>query len=171
MKGQGIADGKYGERRVTEKADISVECAQLNRWSKPRDELAFSYVSFLPSCSCPAEDFPLSITTRNSSTVHPVSSISAMSASSPQYSALAAKAAEEVSSKWKGTTANGGRTKNYIGGEFFESQAEKWLEVHDPVSQRPDSEQSRPRLKAPENNSENMSWLKTLGSSLKESSY
>ena len=55
----------------------------------------------------------------------------------PQYSALAAKAAEEVSSKWKGTTADGGRTKNYIGGEFVESQAEKWLEVNDPVSWPP----------------------------------
>jgi hypothetical protein len=47
---------------------------------------------------------------------------------------LAARAAEEVSSKWKGTTANGGRTKNYIGGEFVESKAERWLEVRDPVS-------------------------------------
>jgi hypothetical protein len=56
------------------------------------------------------------------------------SSTKPQYSALAAKAAEEVSSKWKGTTANGGRTKNYIGGEFVDSQADKWLEVNDPVS-------------------------------------
>lgn len=45
------------------------------------------------------------------------------------------KAAEEVSSKWKGTTANGGKTKNYIGGEFTESSADKWLEVRDPVRQ------------------------------------
>ena len=51
----------------------------------------------------------------------------------PQYSTLAAKAAEAVSTKWKGTTANGGRTKNYIGGKFVESKAEKWLKVHDPV--------------------------------------
>ena len=43
------------------------------------------------------------------------------------------KAAEEVSSKWKGTTANGGKTMNYIGGEFVESSAKKWLEVRDPV--------------------------------------
>jgi malonate-semialdehyde dehydrogenase (acetylating)/methylmalonate-semialdehyde dehydrogenase len=46
------------------------------------------------------------------------------------------KAAEEVSSKWKGTTANGGKTKNYIGGEFVESSATKWLEVRDPVGLR-----------------------------------
>nr|ODN92544.1 methylmalonate-semialdehyde dehydrogenase (acylating) [Cryptococcus depauperatus CBS 7841] len=48
---------------------------------------------------------------------------------------LALKAAEEVSSKWKGTTANGGRTKNYIGGQFVDSQADKWLQVRDPASQ------------------------------------
>ena len=59
-----------------------------------------------------------------------------MAQSSPEYSTLAAKAAEEVSSNWKGTTADGGRTKNYIGGKFLESKAEKWLEVHDPVSRR-----------------------------------
>lgn len=54
----------------------------------------------------------------------------------PQYSPLAAKAAEEVSSKWKGTTANGGKTKNYINGEFVDSQTSTWLEVLDPVSLR-----------------------------------
>lgn len=51
-----------------------------------------------------------------------------------QLSPLAAKAAEEVSSKWKGTSALGGNTKNYIGGEFVESSCSKWLDVHDPVS-------------------------------------
>jgi hypothetical protein len=54
--------------------------------------------------------------------------------SAPQFSPLAAKAAEEVSSKWKGTTANGGKTKNYIAGEFRDSRADNWLEVRDPVS-------------------------------------
>lgn len=54
--------------------------------------------------------------------------------SSPRYSALGLQAAEEVSSKWKGTTANGGNTKNYIGGDFVESSATKWLDVRDPVS-------------------------------------
>ena len=51
-----------------------------------------------------------------------------------RYSTLGAKAAEEVSSNWRGTTAHGGNTKNYIGGEFQESSASKWLEVKDPVS-------------------------------------
>lgn len=51
----------------------------------------------------------------------------------PRYSALGQKAADEISSKWKGTTANGGKTKNYIGGEFVDSSTDKWLEVRDPV--------------------------------------
>ena len=55
------------------------------------------------------------------------------SSSSAKFAPLAIKAAEEVSSRWKGTTANGGKTKNYIGGEFVESSAKKWLEVRDPV--------------------------------------
>jgi malonate-semialdehyde dehydrogenase (acetylating)/methylmalonate-semialdehyde dehydrogenase len=55
------------------------------------------------------------------------------SSSAAKFAPLAMKAAEEVSSKWKGTTANGGKTKNYIGGEFVESSASKWLEVRDPV--------------------------------------
>jgi malonate-semialdehyde dehydrogenase (acetylating)/methylmalonate-semialdehyde dehydrogenase len=56
-------------------------------------------------------------------------------AAGSKYSPLAAAAAEEVSSKWKGTSAVGGKTKNYIGGEFVESKATKWLEVRDPASQ------------------------------------
>ena len=58
------------------------------------------------------------------------------SSSSAKFAPLAMKAAEEVSSKWKGTTANGGKTMNYIGGEFVESSAKKWLEVRDPVCHR-----------------------------------
>lgn len=41
--------------------------------------------------------------------------------------------AEVLSADWKGTNYSGGTTKNYIGGEFTESKAEKWLEIHDPV--------------------------------------
>lgn len=55
------------------------------------------------------------------------------SSSSFGYGPLAQAAAEEVTSKWKGTSALGGKTKNYIGGEFTESKADKWLEVRDPV--------------------------------------
>jgi malonate-semialdehyde dehydrogenase (acetylating)/methylmalonate-semialdehyde dehydrogenase len=57
----------------------------------------------------------------------------ASTSSSAKFAPLAMKAAEEVSTKWKGTTANGGKTKNYIGGEFVDSSAKKWLEVRDPV--------------------------------------
>ncbi|KDN35529.1 hypothetical protein RSAG8_11524, partial [Rhizoctonia solani AG-8 WAC10335] len=50
-------------------------------------------------------------------------------------SAPARKAAEELSRNWKGTSATGGKTKLYIGGEFVESKADKWIEVHDPSTQ------------------------------------
>ncbi|CAE6411793.1 unnamed protein product [Rhizoctonia solani] len=50
-------------------------------------------------------------------------------------SAPARKAAEELSRDWKGTSATGDKTKLYIGGEFVESKAEKWIEVHDPSTQ------------------------------------
>ncbi|ODN73336.1 methylmalonate-semialdehyde dehydrogenase (acylating) [Cryptococcus amylolentus CBS 6039] len=53
---------------------------------------------------------------------------------SSSLSPLALKAAEDVN-KWKGTNANGGKTKNYIGGEFVDSKADKWIEVRDPSSQ------------------------------------
>lgn len=51
-------------------------------------------------------------------------------------SALGAAArarAEQISSGWKGTSATGENTKNFIGGEFVESKAEKWIDVLDPV--------------------------------------
>ncbi|WRT70152.1 methylmalonate-semialdehyde dehydrogenase (acylating) [Kwoniella shivajii] len=59
----------------------------------------------------------------------------ASSAPSKGLSPLAAKAAEEVSSTWRGTSALGGKTKNYIGGEFKDSSSEEWLDVHDPSTQ------------------------------------
>lgn len=57
-------------------------------------------------------------------------------ASSSGLNDFARAKAEELSKNWKGTSATGGTTKNFIGGEFVESKAEKWIEVHDPV--RPD---------------------------------
>ncbi|TXT06001.1 hypothetical protein VHUM_03762 [Vanrija humicola] len=62
-------------------------------------------------------------------------SAAAATAQTGSLSPLAAKAAEEVSAQWKGTSATGGNTKNYIGGEFVESKADRWLEVRDPASQ------------------------------------
>jgi malonate-semialdehyde dehydrogenase (acetylating)/methylmalonate-semialdehyde dehydrogenase len=41
--------------------------------------------------------------------------------------------AKQLSADWKGTSLVGGTTKNYIGGEFVDSKADKWLEIHDPV--------------------------------------
>ncbi|EKC99141.1 methylmalonate-semialdehyde dehydrogenase [Trichosporon asahii var. asahii CBS 8904] len=51
--------------------------------------------------------------------------ISALSQIARQY-------ADEVSSKWAGTSATGGNTKNFIGGQFTDSKAKDWLEVRDP---------------------------------------
>ena len=48
----------------------------------------------------------------------------------------ASAAAESITSNWKGTNASGGRTKNFINGEFVESQTQKWLEVRDPSTQQ-----------------------------------
>ncbi|OBZ78885.1 Methylmalonate-semialdehyde dehydrogenase [acylating], mitochondrial [Grifola frondosa] len=59
-------------------------------------------------------------------------------ASRPPLSGLSSTArtkAEKISAGWKGTSAVGANTKNFIGGEFVESQAEKWIDVVDPATQ------------------------------------
>ncbi|EPQ61403.1 hypothetical protein GLOTRDRAFT_124283 [Gloeophyllum trabeum ATCC 11539] len=43
--------------------------------------------------------------------------------------------AEQLSAQWKGTSATGGDTKNYIGGEFVQSKASDWIDVVDPSTQ------------------------------------
>ncbi|KZT72784.1 methylmalonate-semialdehyde dehydrogenase [Daedalea quercina L-15889] len=43
--------------------------------------------------------------------------------------------AEELSANWKGTSATGEKTKNFIGGAFVESSAESWIDVADPATQ------------------------------------
>ncbi|KAF5356173.1 hypothetical protein D9756_004093 [Leucocoprinus leucothites] len=55
--------------------------------------------------------------------------------SNTSLSALARPVAEKISAEWKGTSMTGGTTKNFIGGQFVESKADKWLEVHDPSTQ------------------------------------
>jgi malonate-semialdehyde dehydrogenase (acetylating) / methylmalonate-semialdehyde dehydrogenase len=45
----------------------------------------------------------------------------------------AVRARAEGLSSWKGTSATGEKTKNYIGGEFLESTSSEWLDVIDPV--------------------------------------
>jgi malonate-semialdehyde dehydrogenase (acetylating) / methylmalonate-semialdehyde dehydrogenase len=44
--------------------------------------------------------------------------------------------AEQISTHWKGTSATGGTTKNFIGGQFIESKASEWFDVLDPVRLR-----------------------------------
>ncbi|GLB36007.1 putative aldehyde dehydrogenase family protein [Lyophyllum shimeji] len=59
-------------------------------------------------------------------------------ATSAPLSALSAAAlpkAERISAEWKGTSATGGTTKNFIGGEFVESKASEWVDVVDPSTQ------------------------------------
>ncbi|RDB29081.1 Methylmalonate-semialdehyde dehydrogenase [acylating], mitochondrial [Hypsizygus marmoreus] len=59
------------------------------------------------------------------------------STSSPvaALSASALPKAEQISAEWKGTSATGGTTKNFIGGEFVESKASEWVDVVDPSTQ------------------------------------
>lgn len=61
----------------------------------------------------------------------------AASQSRPALSGLSASArerAEKLSAEWKGTSATGESTKNFIGGEFVESKTSDWIDVVDPVS-------------------------------------
>lgn len=43
--------------------------------------------------------------------------------------------AEKLSSDWKGTSATGGTTKNFIAGQFVESDTSSWTEILDPSTQ------------------------------------
>ncbi|KAG7099016.1 hypothetical protein E1B28_000899 [Marasmius oreades] len=63
--------------------------------------------------------------TRSFSTSLPLASLSAS----------ARPHAEKLSAEWKGTSATGGTTKNFIGGEFVESKTRDWIEVVDPSTQ------------------------------------
>ena len=65
-----------------------------------------------------------------------VRSYATTTGSRPPLSGLSATAkskAEQISKEWKGTSATGENTKNFIGGEFVESKADKWIDVVDPV--------------------------------------
>lgn len=57
----------------------------------------------------------------------------ASSAPLGSLSAAARPVAEQISAEWKGTSATGGTTKNFIGGEFVESNTSEWIELLDPV--------------------------------------
>lgn len=67
-----------------------------------------------------------------------VRSLATSSTSRPALSGLSATAkprAEKISQEWKGTSATGGNTKNFVGGDFVESKAEQWIDIVDPASQ------------------------------------
>ncbi|EPT03898.1 hypothetical protein FOMPIDRAFT_1141209 [Fomitopsis schrenkii] len=56
----------------------------------------------------------------------------------PPLSALSPTArakAEELSANWKGTSATGEKTKNFIGGEFVDGSTNDWIDVLDPATQ------------------------------------
>ena len=68
--------------------------------------------------------------------VRSLGSLATASAPKPPLSGLSATArskAEKISQEWKGTSATGGNTRNFVGGEFVESKAEQWIDVVDPV--------------------------------------
>jgi len=46
---------------------------------------------------------------------------------------MARQKAERLSKEWRGTSATGEHTKNFIQGEFVESKASQWLDAIDPV--------------------------------------
>ncbi|KAG6818058.1 hypothetical protein H0H87_009213 [Tephrocybe sp. NHM501043] len=50
-------------------------------------------------------------------------------------SAAALPKAERISAEWKGTSATGGTTKNFIGGEWMDSKTTEWIDVVDPSTQ------------------------------------
>ncbi|KAI6008306.1 methylmalonate-semialdehyde dehydrogenase [Pisolithus orientalis] len=54
----------------------------------------------------------------------------AMAATAPSRSP-----AGKLSADWKGTSATGNSTRNYIGGEFVDSTSDKWHDVLDPATQ------------------------------------
>lgn len=55
------------------------------------------------------------------------------SARSNALSPAALPRAQKLSADWKGTSATGANTKNFIAGEFVESKSSEWIDVHDPV--------------------------------------
>ncbi|KAI6162069.1 methylmalonate-semialdehyde dehydrogenase [Pisolithus thermaeus] len=56
-------------------------------------------------------------------------------ASVSALNATARAKADKLSADWRGTSAAGNNTKNYIGGEFVDSKTDEWLDVLDPATQ------------------------------------
>lgn len=43
--------------------------------------------------------------------------------------------AKDIESKWRGTKTLGGKTSNYVDGQFIESKTNKWIDLPDPATQ------------------------------------
>ncbi|KIK30389.1 hypothetical protein PISMIDRAFT_26819 [Pisolithus microcarpus 441] len=56
-------------------------------------------------------------------------------ASVSALNATARSKADRLSADWRGTSAAGNNTKNYIAGEFVDSKTDEWLDVLDPATQ------------------------------------
>jgi malonate-semialdehyde dehydrogenase (acetylating)/methylmalonate-semialdehyde dehydrogenase len=69
----------------------------------------------------------------------PLRSPSRSYATTAGLNALARPKAENLSATWKGTSATGGNTKNFIGGTFVDSKTTQWHDVLDPVCLCPKS--------------------------------
>jgi len=63
-----------------------------------------------------------------------LASAATASSSSASLSGLSLERAKEIESKWQGTNTSGGNIPNFVGGEWVQSKAKEWLDVHDPVS-------------------------------------
>jgi hypothetical protein len=84
---------------------------------------------------CPFPNFFIMIRQlSNSTSFSALSSKRFLATASTALSAVAQTHASSLSN-WPGTSFSGGRIKNYIGGAFVESKANKWIEVHDPSTQ------------------------------------
>lgn len=80
---------------------------------------------------------------RQALTLRPAAARRAYATTAPATSStsselLADQHASSEAGKWLGTTTNGGRTLNYVGGKFevLDGDAERWIEVKDPSTQR-----------------------------------
>ncbi len=61
-------------------------------------------------------------------------SSSSSSSGSSSLSPASVRYAQDLESKYRGTSTSGGTTKNYVDGQFVDSRSDRWIDVHDPVS-------------------------------------
>lgn len=94
------------------------------------DDGAMIHIVYAPACLPRGLTSPLMAAHR----LTRLSALSRRSYGSVSTLSTAVRAkAEKLSADWKGTSATGGNTRNYIGGEFVESTTSQWHNVLDPV--------------------------------------